>query len=155
MIPDGLAPSAAMFAGSLDARPRRGSVLAGDGTPSIPSAPPRRIRSRDRSKPLAAVGVMRNDPASRELVLKPAQGGYAALLWREGHRALMEAGANGRCDPSVYAQDARRNRLVHGLPADDGSSRFRFPRGDPAYRQLVSTPFLSVLLWSTVRRVGS
>jgi hypothetical protein len=42
--------------------------------------------------PLAASGRVVNDPGERTLIVRPAESGYAALLWRAGHRALVDAG---------------------------------------------------------------
>lgn len=95
--------------------------------------------------PLAADGVVVKDADARALVVKPATVGYAALLWREGHRALVEAEAAGNIrtsPPIVWGLDPRRREIARGRPGPAGTLRFTFPTGDPAYKQLVSTPFL-------------
>jgi len=106
--------------------------------------------------PLAADGVVVNDIATRTLVVKPAKAGsYAGLLWREGHRKLMQAdqGArtyqdliNGNYARDVWASGAGRREIARGKPAADGSLRFKFERGDATYRDLVSTPWLSAIV---------
>jgi hypothetical protein len=97
--------------------------------------------------PLAADGVVAIDANTRELVVKPAETGYAALLWREGHRALMHSeGTSRRGAPTVWAYDAGRNRLVYGIPEQDGTLRFRFARGEPAYQKLVGKPGLTATI---------
>jgi hypothetical protein len=53
-------------------------------------------------KPLAAAGQVTHDPTSRSLLVKPAKAGYAAHLWRMGHRAMLEEGRFGA--PSVWAR---------------------------------------------------
>jgi hypothetical protein len=67
-----------------------------------------------------------------------------ALLWREAHRALIQAEEAGRYGaPLVWAHGPGRREIARGQPGEDGSLRFRFERGDPSYRQLVSTPGLA------------
>jgi hypothetical protein len=92
--------------------------------------------------PLAADGTVINHPAERTWTVKPAETrGYAALLWRQGHRALVEAEQSGRYGaPLVWAHGPGRRKIARGLPAGDGTLLFRLKRGDPVYRELVITP---------------
>jgi hypothetical protein len=98
--------------------------------------------------PLAADGVVVNDSATRTLVVRPAKAGsYAGLLWRQGCRKLLQAEQNGRYGPRiVWAHGLGRREIARGQPVDDGSLRFRFERGDSAYRELVSTPGLAAVV---------
>jgi hypothetical protein len=90
-------------------------------------------------KPLAADAVVVNDPAEWSLLVKPAQTrGHAALLWRQGIRALVEAEAAGTA-PDVWAH-VRGHRIARGTPEDDGTLRFQFDYGDSVYRALASNP---------------
>jgi hypothetical protein len=110
--------------------------------------------------PLAAPGRVVNDPGERTLIVRPAETGYAALLWREGHRALVDAGEPDSLDaymrndaPAPWASGAGQREIARGVPAGDGSLHFKFRRGDPAYKQLVSTPGLGAII--TVDRASS
>src|SRR5829696_4234179 len=106
--------------------------------------------------PLAVDAVVVNDIATRTLVVKPAKAGsYAGLLWREGHRKLMQADQGGRTyhdqingnyARDVWASGAGRREIARGKPAADGSLRFKFERGDPSYMALVSTPWLGAIV---------
>jgi hypothetical protein len=109
-------------------------------------------------RPMAADATVAVDAASRELVVKPAPEapGYARLLWRRGHRALLDD--EGREPwhskvPRVWASAPGGYQIAVGSPGEDGTLRFRFRTGDPRYRELVSTPGLRRWLPSTVRRV--
>jgi hypothetical protein len=103
--------------------------------------------------PLAATAVVVADPATRTLTVKPAETrGYAALPWRQAHRAMLQAEQLGSrsyralvsgAPPTVWAHGAGRREIAPAHPAEDGSLRFQFPRGDPAYRELVSIPGLA------------
>jgi hypothetical protein len=44
------------------------------------------------------------------------------------------------------AGGAGHDKIVFGLPGDDGTMRFRFSRGDPNYRKLVGTPGLAATI---------
>ena len=83
-------------------------------------------------RPLAADGVVVNDPATRTLIVKPAKAGYASLLWREAHQELAAAEESGRyyATPTVWASGPQGRGIARGRPAEDGSLRFRFERGD-------------------------
>jgi hypothetical protein len=43
----------------------------------------------------------------------------------------------------VWAHGAGRRQIVRDVPGDGGTVRFRFPCGEPAYRELVGAPGLS------------
>jgi hypothetical protein len=64
--------------------------------------------------------------------VKPAEaGGYAALLWRQGHRALMQAEQYGRYGALlVWAHGPGRREIVRAVSGEGGALRFTFPRGD-------------------------
>jgi hypothetical protein len=98
--------------------------------------------------PLAADAIVANDPLERTLRVKPAETtGYAALLWRQGHRALVNAEQSGRYGaPIVWAHGPGRREIARGQPGEDGSLRFQFRRGDPAYKQLVCKPGLAAVV---------
>jgi hypothetical protein len=54
--------------------------------------------------------------------------------------------------PTVRAHGAGERNVAIGHPTDDGALTFAFPRGDPVYKQLVTTPGLRALI--TVDRAG-
>ena len=97
--------------------------------------------------PLIDDGVVENDPLSRTLTVRPAThaSGTAKLLWRDAVRALAISldGPAGIARPP-WAHGAGQSQVAHGLPTDDHAAmEFRFRRGDPVYRKLVSTPRLA------------
>lgn len=94
------------------------------------------------SDPLAADGLVTTDPATRTLYVMPADPrSYAGRLWSKGHRALTEAGYTVR---DVWASaPGLGHQTVRGQPVEGGAVRFRFPPGETAYADLVSTPGLS------------
>jgi hypothetical protein len=79
--------------------------------------------------------------------VRPAAGadGYAKLLWREGHAALVEAeGTYSMRGPGApWAGGAGRREIARGRPGAAGTLRFQFQPGDRAYRELASAPDLS------------
>jgi len=82
-------------------------------------------------QPLAATAVVTNDVPSRTPVvrLSEAAEGYARLLWRQGHQALVKAEHGIRPGaPTVWALDARRRQIGHGLPAHDSDYERPVPR---------------------------
>ena len=102
--------------------------------------------------PLAADAVVVRGPAEWSLIVKPAQtNGYAALLWRQGLRALIEAEEAGTA-PDVWAHVGGQ-RIARGTPEEDGTLRFQFDRGDSVYRVLVSNQRLRAVM--TVDRTTS
>ena len=94
--------------------------------------------------PLAVAGAVTIHPDEPTLIVKPAEArGHSALLWRQGHRAMMEAERRGRYGaPTLWASGAGRYEIARGHPWPDGSLRFRFRPGDPVYRQLTTAPGL-------------
>jgi hypothetical protein len=48
--------------------------------------------------------------------------------------------------PTVWAHGAGPHESARGVPERDGSLRFQFERGDPAYRELVSQPGLAAIV---------
>jgi len=48
--------------------------------------------------------------------------------------------------PTLWAHRAGKDKIVYGLPGDDGTMRFRFPLRDPNYKKLVATPGLSATI---------
>jgi hypothetical protein len=103
--------------------------------------------------PLATDAKVIVDSAERTLIVKPkVMTGHAALLWRQGHRDLVKAEEAGRYGETVWAHGAGRREISRGEPAEDGSLRFKFRRGDPAYKELVGTPMSAVIVvdsWSS------
>jgi hypothetical protein len=98
-------------------------------------------------RPLVAVGVVSNDVVARTLVVRLSETaeGYARLLWRQGHQALVRAEEAGyrTGTPTVWASAPGGWRVAFAVPGDGGTLRFHFHPGDPSYRALVSTPGLS------------
>jgi hypothetical protein len=92
-------------------------------------------------RPLAADGAVTIDARERALVVRPAPGAraYAKVLWAEGVRA--QAGFAGDA-PTVWAAGGGQSKVAYGLPAGGDALEFRFGRGDPVYKKLVSTPGL-------------
>jgi hypothetical protein len=105
--------------------------------------------------PLAAPGRVVNDVWSRTLVVRPAEGGEAALLWRQGVRALEEEAdsptAYFRSAPAPWANGAGEHDIARGVPAADGSLHFKFRRGDPVYSSWCPRRAWARLLWLTGR----
>jgi hypothetical protein len=78
-------------------------------------------------------------------VVRPARDvrGYAKVLWSEGVRAQVEAAPGYAGDaPTVWASACGEGKVTYGQPTGGDALRFRFGRGDPVYRKLVSTPGL-------------
>jgi hypothetical protein len=113
-------------------------------TPSSTARSPARwvVTDAPLIRPLAADATVSVDAAKRELIVKPHPDArpLARVLWAEGIRAQVEAGY-GRA-PTVWAAGAGQDRVSFGLP-DGNALRFRFHRGHPVYKALVSTPGLS------------
>jgi hypothetical protein len=107
--------------------------------------------------PTAIAVAVSNDPTSRTLVVQPPQRtGRDAVLWRQGVRAQLEAGVpDGSADTweeyvrsfalPVWGHVGDRREVCQGVPQEDGTVQFRFERGNPVYRELVSTPGLSAI----------
>jgi hypothetical protein len=97
------------------------------------------------ARPLAADGAVTIDAGERTLVVRPARDarGYAKVLWSEGVRAQAESAASiyGEA-PTVWASGGGQSKVAYGLPAGGDALKFRFTRGDPVYKKLVSTPGL-------------
>jgi hypothetical protein len=105
----------------------------------------------DGLPPRSHIAVVLDDVGRADeptLIVKPAEaGGYAALLWRQGYRALMQAEQYGRCGaPLVWAHGPGRREIAGGVPGEGGALRFTFPRGESTYKQLVSTPGLRAIV---------
>ena len=100
--------------------------------------------------PLAATGEVLVDPFARTLNVRPAEmSGYAAVLWRQAHRELVEDEKFrrfGYSPPGVPAHTPSRREVAQGVPAPDGSLRFHFPLRDPAYKELVGKPLAAVVV---------
>jgi hypothetical protein len=97
-------------------------------------------------RPLTTDGAVTIDARERALVVRPARDArsYAKVLWAEGVRAQAEAAAS-RCAgdaPTVWASACGQSKVTFGLPAGGDVLKFRFGRGDPVYKKLVSTPGL-------------
>ena len=97
--------------------------------------------------PLSCVGVVTVDSAERTLIVQmpDTAEGYARLLWRQGHQALLQSERTGFYGeaPTVYASAPGADSVGFALPGDNATLRFRFHVGDPIYKQLVSTPGLT------------
>ena len=99
-------------------------------------------------QPLPADAVVVKDPAGWSLIVKPAQtSGHAALLWRQGLRALAEDASS-----DVWAHVSHNHRVARGTPEEDGL-RFQWDYGDSVYRGLASNPRLRATV--TVDRATS
>ena len=100
--------------------------------------------------PLAAIGVVENDAGSRTLTVRLSERaeGYARLLWRQSHQALVRGREAGyRTDvPTVWASAPGAYRVAFALPGDSLTLRFHFPPGIAAYSELVSKPGLSAIV---------
>jgi len=98
-------------------------------------------------KPFAGDCQVAHDPVSASLLVKPVKGaGYAGLLWREGHAALMAAEEDGHYPSSTVWGSAGGGRDIAGEPVLDGWLRFKFRDDDPAYKKLASTPDLGAIV---------
>lgn len=85
--------------------------------------------------------MRRGNALTSPLVVRPARDahGYAKVLWSEGHRAQVEdQQAMIPRAPALWAHRAGKDKIVYGLPGDDGTMRFRFPLRDPNYKKLVA-----------------
>jgi hypothetical protein len=80
---------------------------------------------------MAADGHVTFDPVSRSVFVKPAKhAGYAGLLWRRGHQAMMEdAGRYGA--PAVWAHFTGCREIARCVPERDGWCRFQSRHNDP------------------------
>jgi hypothetical protein len=102
------------------------------------------VTSAPLPRPLAADGAVTIDARERALVVRPAPGAraYAKVLWAEGVRAQAGAAASRFAGPpTVWAAGGGESKIAYGLPEGD-ALKFRFGRGDPVYKKLVSTPGL-------------
>jgi len=100
-------------------------------------------------QPLAADAVVTIDPATRTIAVKPAPSArpYAKVLWDEGRQAQIQArGSRHFGPPTVWARGAGKDKVAQGIPGDNGTLQFRFGKGDPVYRKLVSTPGLTATI---------
>jgi hypothetical protein len=82
------------------------------------------------------------DLDARTVTVMPAETGYAATLWQQGYREMVQGGYGG---PTVWASGAR------GHP-EGGALKFTFPRGNPAWAELVAQPRLSAIITVDRRR---
>jgi len=82
-------------------------------------------------------------PDEPTLIVKPLEDrSYAATLWRRGHQQMQEDEKTGR-GASVWAHTASRRDISCGLPAPDGTLRFKFRAADPVYRELAAADNLA------------
>lgn len=90
-------------------------------------------------KPLATAACeVTHDPTTGSLLVRPGKvAGWAGLLWRRGHQAMVEQAGSFR-QPAVWAHGAR------GVAERDGWLRFQL--SDTNYRRLTSTPDLSAIV---------
>jgi hypothetical protein len=95
---------------------------------------------------MAADGHVTFDPVSRSVFVKPAKhAGYAGLLWRRGHQAMMEdAGRYGA--PAVWAHFTGCREIARCVPERDGWCRFQSRHNDPVYRQLSQMGHLAAVV---------
>jgi hypothetical protein len=104
------------------------------------------VTSAPLPRPLAADGAVTIDHRERALVVRPARDAraYAKVLWAEGVRAQAKAATSGYPGdaPTVWASACGESKVTYGVPAGGDALKFRFGRGDPVYRKLVSTPGL-------------
>jgi hypothetical protein len=101
------------------------------------------VTSAPLPRPLAADGAVTIDARERALVVRPAPGAraYAKVLWAEGVRQAGAAASRFAGPPTVWAAGGGESKIAYGLPEGD-ALKFRFGRGDPVYKKLVSTPGL-------------
>lgn len=68
-------------------------------------------------RPLAADGRVDHDPDTRTLIVRPAPDadGYAKLLWREGHAAMVKA-EQRHGGPSVWADGGGKHQSPAVIP---------------------------------------
>ena len=98
-------------------------------------------------RPLAADGVLSIDPDSKTLIVKPAPDadGYAKLLWRTGHAAMVKAdqtrhgGSN-----TVWAHSPGHRQVAYATPGREATLRFKLGADD--YRELTNTPGLRAVV---------
>ena len=93
-------------------------------------------------RPLVDDSQVTSDPFTRTLTVRPAPhaSGTAKLLWRDAVGALDGPAGVAR---TPWANGAGQTQVAFGLPSDDHAAlEFRFYRGNPVYRELVSTPGL-------------
>jgi len=101
--------------------------------------------------PLAAEAKVTVHPDEPTLIVRPLEkASYAATLWRKGHRKMTEDG--GRAE-SVWAHTANHRDISRGVPASDGSLRFKFRQGDPVFRELAAADNLAGI-FTVDRRVA-
>jgi hypothetical protein len=103
--------------------------------------------------PLAAVGVVSSDRASRTLTvrLSDLEQGFPRLCWREAYRALRRSEEFGwrTADPTVWAGTDSADKVASAVAGEadfGGMLRFAFQPGEPAYQQLVSKPKLTAIV---------
>ena len=97
--------------------------------------------------PLIVDGAVTNDVPSRTLVVRLSEsaGGYAQLLWREVHQALVKAQESGwrTSAPTLWGGALGNRQIVHGLPGDYQTLLFHFRAGESVYSELVGKPGLT------------
>lgn len=101
--------------------------------------------------PVAADGVVFNDPATRTLHVRLSEqaNGYTRLLWQQGWQALRQAEQSGwrrSGVPDVWASTPTARQIVHGLPGEGGTLTFHFHPGVTEYSQLISKPGLAAIV---------
>ena len=86
-------------------------------------------------QPLSATGQVTFDPVTRSLLVKPAERGWAGLIWDRGHAALMQDDGSSLAGPRpVFARVAGRGEIGRGEAVRDGWLRFQLSDAD--YRAL-------------------
>jgi hypothetical protein len=89
-------------------------------------------------EPLAADAMVVVDRSEWSLFVRPVEtSGHAALLWRQGIRAMAEDPGN-----EVWAYVGHDHRIARGAPEDDGTLRFQWDFGDSVFRALAARPRL-------------
>jgi hypothetical protein len=98
-----------------------------------------------------------SDPLTRTLVVQvPQRTGHDAVLWRTSVRAQLDGGVpdGSAAGWEEYCRSAAlrvwghvndRRQVCQGVPQEDGTVQFRFERGDPTYKQVVSIPGLTAI----------
>jgi hypothetical protein len=98
-------------------------------------------------RPLAADGVLSLDPDTRTVIVKPAADadGYAKLLWRTGHAAMVKAEqTRGRSSNTVWAHSPGHYQVAYATPGQEATLRFKLGLDD--YREITNTPGLRAVV---------
>jgi len=92
--------------------------------------------------------VLSIDPDTRTVIVRPAADadGYAKLLWRQGHAALVKAEqTRGRSGSNtVWAHSPGHRQVAYATPGQEATLRFKLSPDD--YREITNTPDLRAVV---------